>query len=112
MALDSTAVFARRVQDLRLTEFLNSFAERGWDTMGAFAFSCAHFPGSSDDSMFSNEVIIPLLGDPGHVLKPQVRRFFFEAYTMAALDVQRRATPGDEADKPKKLPAPERLSRL
>ena len=31
---------------------------------------------------------------------------------MAALDVQRRASPSDEAEKPKKLPAPERLSRI
>ena len=112
MSLDSLAVFQRRLTELKLSPFTNSFTERGWDSMGAFAFSCAHAPGSSDDTSFINEVVVPILGDPAHVLKPQLRRLFFEAYTMAAIDVQRRASPSDEVDKPKKLPAPERLSRL
>ena len=80
--------------------------------MRAFAFSCSFAPGRADDSAFVNEVVIPLLGDPGHKLKPQLRRLSFEAYTQATLDVQRRSSPGDEVDKPKKLPAPEQLSRL
>ena len=80
--------------------------------MGAFAFSCSFSPGSSDDRMFINEVVIPLLGDAGAILKPQLRRLFFEAYTLAALDVQRRVAPSDEPECPKKLPAPERLSCL
>lgn len=112
MSLDSAAVFQRRLVELKLSHLTNQFTERGWDSMGAFAFSCAHAPGSSDDTSFINEVVIPILGDPGHVMKPQLRRLFFEAFTMAALDVQRRASPSDEVDKPKKLPAPERLSRL
>ena len=85
---------------------------KGWDTMGSFAFSCSFAPGNSDDSVFIQEVVVPLLGDADHTLKPQLRRLFFESYTQAALDVQRRAAPSDEAEKPKRLPAPERLARL
>ena len=85
---------------------------KGWDTMGSFAFSCSFAPGNADDSVFIQEVVVPLLGDADHTLKPQLRRLFFESYTQAALDVQRRAAPSDEAEKPKRLPAPERLARL
>ena len=70
MSLDSTAVFARRLEELKLSAYLNVFTEKGWDSMGNFAFSCAHAPGSSDDSMFLNEVVVPILGDPAHLLKP------------------------------------------
>jgi hypothetical protein len=111
-SLDSVAVFAKRVEELKLGPYLNEFTTLGWDSMGSFAFSCAFSPGQADDSSFLSEVVVPLLKDPAHVLKPQLRRLFFEAYTLAALDVQRRASPTDDMEKPKKLPAPERLSRL
>jgi hypothetical protein len=112
MSLDSTAVFAKRVEELKLGPVLNDMLLKGWDTMGSFAFSCSFAPGNSDDSVFIQEVVVPLLGDADHNLKPQLRRLFFESYTQAALDVQRRAAPSDEAEKPKRLPAPERLARL
>ena len=112
MSLDSTAVFAKRVEELKLGPVLNDMLLKGWDTMGSFAFSCSFAPGNSDDSVFIQEVVVPLLGDADHTLKPQLRRLFFESYTQAALDVQRRAAPSDEAEKPKRLPAPERLARL
>ena len=112
MSLDSEAVFSKRLAELKLSPFANEFSLRGWTTMGAYAFSCAYTPGSNDYASFDNEVVIPLLGDHGHILKPQLRRLFFEAFTLAALDVQRRASPAEEGDKPKKLPAPERQSRL
>ena len=111
MSLDSTAVFAKRLTELKLGGLLNEFTEKGWDTMGSFAFSCSHSPGG-DETGFILDVVVPLLGDADHKLKPQLRRLFFEAYTLAALDVQRRAAPSDEPEKPKKLPAPERFSRL
>ena len=58
-------------------------------------------------------MVVPLLGTPEHKLKPQLRRLYFEAYTPAALDVQRRASPGRGEDKPsKRLPALERVSWL
>ena len=111
-SLDSVAVFAKRLEELKLGAYFNEFTALGWDSMGSFAFSCAFSPGQADDSSFINEVVVPLLTDPAHVLKPQLRRLFFEAYTLAALDVQRRASPTEDMEKPKKLPAPERLSRL
>ena len=40
MSLDSTAVFAKRVEELKLAPALNDMLLRGWDTMGSFAFSC------------------------------------------------------------------------
>ena len=88
MSLDSTAVSAKRVEELKLGLFYNDTVSLGWDTMGAFAFSCAFSPGQSDDTSFINEVVVPLLKDATHMLKPQIRRLFFEAYTLAALDVQ------------------------
>ena len=95
MALDSEAVFAKRLSELKLEGFANDFYVKGWDTMGAFAFSCAYSPGSSDDSAFITEVVVPILGDTNHRLKPQLKRLFFEAYTMAAIDVQKRCSPTD-----------------
>ena len=112
MSLDSVAVFAKRVQELKLGSFYNALVAAGFDTMGAFAFSCSFAPGQSDDTSFINEVVVPILGDPAHILKPQARRLFFEAYTLAALDVQRRSSSSDDQEKPRKLPAPERMSRL
>ena len=112
MALGSTAVFAKRVQELKLGSIYNDLVDQGWDTYRPFAFSCSSSPGQADDTSLINEVIVPILTDPAHKLKTQLRRLFYEAYTMTALDVQRRASPSHEVDRPKKLPAPERLSRM
>ena len=89
MSLDSTAVFAKRVEELKLGPVLNDMLLKGWDTMGAFAFSCSFAPGNSDDSVFIQEVVVPLLGDADHNLKLQLRRTFFESHTQAALGIQR-----------------------
>ena len=55
MSLDSTTVFAKRVEELKLGLVLDDMLLQGWDTMGSFAYSCSFTPGSPDDSVFIQE---------------------------------------------------------
>jgi hypothetical protein len=112
MALDSKAVFEARIKELGLQDVASAIVGEGWTTFGAFAFSCSYTPGNVDDSSFVSDVIQPVLGVDHQRLRPQLKRLFFEAHTMAIMDVQRRATPSDDVEKPKKLPVPEKVSRM
>ena len=108
MALESKAYFSARLAKLGLADELETFAELGWTTLAEFGFASNYRPMGLDDAPFINEVIVPLLGDPGHKKKAIVRRLYFEAFSMAAADVNRRATIPDEDDKPKRLPMVEK----
>ena len=111
--LESSAAFESRLQELGLSELLPKFNERGWSTFGRFAFATTYVPHQSDDSKFASDVLAHLLPDAGHRDAPAIRRLFFEAYGMAAADLQRRCSRNvDDDDKPRKLPAPERIARM
>ena len=112
MALDSTAVFALRIKELGLEEITNNMEGEGWNTHAAFAYSCAYTPGTADDASFQNDVVFPILGNDPRKLKTTLKRLYFESHMAALLDVQRRATPSDDTEKPKKLPAPEKVARI
>jgi len=111
MALDSKAFFSARLSTLGLNDVITPFAVLGWTTMGEFAFAANYKPGSSDESAFLEEIVVPLYGDAATPKKASLRRLFFEAYAMAAADLHRRAVQPDDEDKPKKLPAVERAAR-
>jgi hypothetical protein len=112
MALDSEAFFNARLVQLGLEEHVNSFATFGWTTMAKFGFGANYVPGRADETPFINDIIVPLFGDANAPQKPIIRRLFFEAYTMAASDIQRRTSKPDEEDKPKKIPVAERAARF
>ena len=110
MALDSAAAFQCRLKDLGLDGYSAAFAAKGWDTFGTFGFSTGYMPGSGGDDKLMDGVIRPLLGDQHHPLAAQVRRLFFESYTLAAADMRRRIERVD-GDPPKRLPIEEREAR-
>jgi hypothetical protein len=112
MALDSQAFFNVRLIQLGLEEHVNAFAVLGWTTMAKFGFGANYVPGRADEAPFINDIIVPLFGDANAPQKPIIRRLFFEAYTMAASDVQRRTSKPDDEDKPKKIPVAERAARF
>eukprot|EP00973_Karenia_brevis_P001274 174579-Karenia_brevis.AAC.1 len=91
MALDSLPVFQAKLRDLKLDGLWEHFEARGWNSVATFAFSANYVPGNPDDSAFTNEVVIELLGNDAHPLKPALRRLFFDCYTMVAADAQRKA---------------------
>ena len=110
MSFDSEAYFSERINEVGLQACLHQMQGFGWRTMSSFAFASAYLPGSQDDTAFKREVIERLTGDPESAHGPQLRRVFFEAYTMAAADVRRRVERRDE-DTPRALPQVEREAR-
>ena len=63
MALDSAAVFAARLEAIGIEEEHRAkFAEKGWNTLGDFAFSSSYTPGQPDDAAFIQKVIIQIFG--------------------------------------------------
>jgi hypothetical protein len=112
MALDSQAFFTARLLSLGLDHVSNGFSTLGWTTMAKFGFGANYVPGRADETPFINDIIVPLFGNANAPEKPIVRRLFFEAYTMAAADIQRRTSRPDEEDKPKRIPIAERAERF
>jgi hypothetical protein len=80
--------------------------------MAEFAFSANYVPGKPDESAFINDIVLPLTGDINSNRKPALRRFFFECYTNAAADINRRASRSEDDEKPKKIPVTEREDRF
>ena len=112
MALDSKAHFVARLSTLGLKELFPKFETMGATTMGSFAFCANYVPGKPDETSFIEDIVIPLTGDKASKFKPTIRRLFFECYTLAANDVNARATLGEDEHKPRKLPAPEKEERF
>ena len=111
MALESDAVFFSRISALGLSEEVaGRFREKGWTTLGAFAFCSAYTPGQADDAAFQ-PVLQFLVGEADGADAALVRRLFFEAYTMAAADLKKRIEKTDE-DPPRRLPVAERSARF
>ena len=110
MAMDSTATFAARLRDLGLSDYAEALTARGWGTLAGLAFS-AGSPGlPSTDAALDERVVIPILGFVDHVRAAQLRRLYFEAYTLAATEMRRRLDRGDD-DTPRQLPTAEREAR-
>ena len=111
MAAASTAVFSGRLVELGLQEHAATFKAEGWTSYNAFAFAAGSYVPGGDDNIFLTEVVIPLFGGTDHPLKPTVRFLHYEAFTIVAEELRRRALPVDD-EKPRKLPILERTSRL
>ena len=108
MALESAALFKKKISQFGLNDYQDQFPALGWTSMAEFAFSANFQPGCSDEAPFLNEVVIPVLGDANHPKKAALRRLFFEAFTTMAADAQHRASQTDDDTKIRKLPKEER----
>ena len=110
--VDSAALFHSRCQATGLAgAAIQALKDKGWGTMGTFAFCASNSPAAVDDATFTTKVVIPILGDRDHVDAPKLRRLHFEAYTTVAADLKRRVD-SSEQDAPRKLPPQEISERL
>ena len=113
MALDSKAAFQGRLNEVGLTSVAARFAELGWSTHAGFAFATSYTPGG-DEATFVDEIFVRLTvnvaPDDRDMLKPPIRRLFFESYTLAATDLKRRIESSND-DAPRKVPNLEREER-
>ena len=110
--LESTPVFRSRARQIGLAEAdVDALALSGIDTMGSYAFCCSSQPGSSDEAPLIAVLTQVLGGPPSVALMAKLRRLFYEAHTLAIVDMKSRLDRGEE-DQPRKLLGPERLERM
>lgn len=108
----SAAAFRARALELGLTEeHIDRLVARGFSTFGELAFSSSYTPGHASDAPFVAAVIIPVLGDAEHVKQAALRRLFYEAYSFVSAEMRSKVERTD-SDAPKRLPVPERASRM
>ena len=110
MALDSASYFTERLEFLGLAPYKKKFEDLGWSTMGMFAFTTSYVPHSGNDEPFCLDILEPCLGNRTHPDKSSLRRLFYEAYGLAALDLGQRTT-GRPDDLPRVIPNAEREAR-
>ena len=109
-SLDSKPVFGERMSRYGLAGLLPAMGLRGWDTLSGFAFSTSYIPGSGLDTVFCEEVLVPLLGSKDDPRAPALRRLHWEAHTFVTADLRRQVEqPHDEVARP--LAGPEREQR-
>ena len=111
MALDSAAAFTARLEAIGIEEEHRAkFAEKGWNTMGDFAFSSSYTPGQTDDTAFFAKVITPIFGVADHPKTAALRRLFYDAFTCVAAGMKNKLERTDD-DAPKRLPLEEHTAR-
>jgi len=98
-------------------EIIKKFSDRGWASYADFAFTARFQPGAGPDEERLYTAIMKKIfpdmqpeDDSPQIIK--VRRLYYEAYSIAALDLQRRMAPEPESEKPRQLPKEERSARL
>lgn len=113
-SVDSEAYFDSRMVTLGIPIPVQAeMRNRGWTSMGSYAFASPYQPGQADESAFVQGVLVPVLGQ-GHATdpsSPRMRRLYFEAHTISIQDLRRRVERSDD-DPPLKLPNEERAARL
>ena len=110
--LDSTALFKSRCLATGLTDAsYTALTDKGWGTLGTFAFCASNSPATVTDAVFAEKVVQPILGDRDHADAPKLRRLHFEAYTTVSAELKRRVE-SSEQDAPRKLPPQEISERL
>ena len=110
--VDSTALFKSRCQATGLSDAaVTALTDKGWGTLGTFAFCVSNTPSAISDATFAEKVVLPILGDRDHSDAPRLRRLHFEAYTTVSAELKRRVETS-EHDAPRKLPPQEISERL
>lgn len=91
---------------------VDKFIAKEFASFGRFAFAINHNPQSSDERPFKNFIDDLLDAEATPAQLAVLRRLFFEAHTMAVVEVRSRveSTP-DQSSTSKKLPTAERLAR-
>ncbi len=88
-SLDSAAVFADRLRELGLSDLAEAMTNKGWATMGSFAFAVPPSAQGVDYRMFETRVIEPLLGAVDAPRASALLRLHFEAHTVAVAEMRR-----------------------
>ncbi len=88
-ALDSSAVFTARLQELGLSDLHEAMTARGWGTMGSFAFAIPPSANGVDYDLFAAKVVAPLLGAEDSPRASTLLRLHFEAHTVAVAEMRR-----------------------
>jgi hypothetical protein len=110
--VDSTALFKSRCLATGLSDAATAaLTDKGWGTLGTFAFCASNSPSTVTDTTFAEKVVLPILGDRDHADAPRLRRLHFEAYTMVSAELRRRVETSEQ-DAPRKLPPQEIAERL
>ena len=111
-ALDSAAVFRARALGIGLTAAdVDAMAARGWSSYSTFGHASSAIPGQTDDTAFTRDILVPIVGAADHVRAPMLRKLYYEAYTINVTDLRVRA--GRTGDEPaRSMPGPERMHRF
>ncbi len=88
-ALDSSAVFTARLQELGLADLHEVMTERGWGSLGSFAFAIPPSANGVDYDLFASRVVAPLLGAEDSPRASTLLRLHFEAHTVAVAEMRR-----------------------
>ena len=99
-----------RVKELGLGDSYEELKRFGYATFGRLAFASTFAPGVSDGALLENDLVIKVLGASSHPDACVLRRLFYEAHTLVAMDLRRTVDSRDD-DQPRKLPTSEREAR-
>ena len=108
MALDSIATFSERIAALELDDHRERFKTANWHTMADLAFEVRE---CNNEEKFEQKILIPGLGSVDHKHAGRLRRLFYEAFTLAAVDLKQRVG-GSVADGPRRVTTAERRERF
>ena len=101
--VESQAAFRARAQTIGLPQaVIEALVNRGWSTMGAFAFACSATAGSSGPDRFWEEVGEPVLTDRRSPHLASLRRLWIESFTMSAAELRNRVERKSD-DAPRKM---------
>ena len=110
--LESKAVFQARARAVGLTDLqIGALQAEDLNTFGDFAYCCSYIPGpGSDEKPFADFVTKLFPGEVSIGLMTKMRRLYFQAHTMALVDL--KASIDRTEDQPvRKLAIPERAAR-
>ena len=111
-AVHSESLFFQRAAQCGLSESsIAKLEEKNWRTYAQFAFSSSYVPGQGNDSDFVTKVAAVVLGRGDHPGLPKLRYLHYEVYSLAAQEICLRLEDKHD-DQPRKIPLPERASRL
>ncbi len=109
--IDSEAVLAKRCAEIGIDDvMLRRLLAAGYPTMGMVAYSNAYPPGAGDDRPLLDWIQAVKVSAPTAAETAQMRRLFFESFTMVQQDLRLRIERAEEAA-PRKLANPERIHR-
>ena len=92
---------------------LTLLKDGGIGTMGAYAFCCGYQPGGVDEAPLIAVLTRVLNAAPDVGLMAVLRRLFYEAHTLAMLDMRNRMDGGsEESSQPRRMQLPERVERM